>query len=355
MATKCESVPAWFRKEHPIEVREDISFCAFSSDGEVGIMLGTGETDLEVKPEDVAFLFGKDKDELWFRPHFGSFYKVSFDSDEEATASRLYNQPTGVYRNLSLVQDVRFNVPVYHDALSMIPFDEPQQDNEDDTDDESTSIQPPRLKGMFPEATKFEKEIEKEVGEHLEATEASYAEIKEAVDKEVERYNGQVLVRYRPGNARLYSYDVIEINHRLLVIAYGELKDDWLSDEESFNGEPPLWFSESDHRVSPVFQAMKCRDFFRRELPNASIDSLVVLPKGCVVINDEEMQKTWRENCGTEMVRTIGIDETTLPTLREHLASLPIGDAEAPKYDVIDMAPIASRFSTEPENWITKE
>ena len=91
MATKCESIPTWFRKEHPIEVREDISFCAFSSDGEVGIMLGAGETDLEVKPEDVAFLFGKDKDELWFRPHFGSFYKVSFDSDEEATAAKLYN------------------------------------------------------------------------------------------------------------------------------------------------------------------------------------------------------------------------------------------------------------------------
>jgi hypothetical protein len=223
MATKCESIPAWFRKEHPLEVREDVSFCAFSSDGEVGIMLGAGETDLEVKPEDVAFLFGKDMDELWFRPHFGSLYKVSFDSDEEATAAKLYNQPTGVYRNLSLVQDIRFNVPVYHDALSMIPFDRILHDNEADVDDESPSLQPPLIKETFPDDTNYEKEIEKEVGEHLEAIEEAYAEIKDAVDQQVERYNGQVLVRYRPGNARLYSYDVIEIKHRLLVIVYGEL------------------------------------------------------------------------------------------------------------------------------------
>lgn len=355
MATKCESIPAWFRKEHPLGVREDVSFCAFSSDGEVGIMLGAGETEIEVKPADVAFLFGKDKDELWFRPHFGSFYKVSFDSGEEAAASKLYNQPTGVYRNLSLVQDARFNVPVYHDALSMIPFDEMQQNNEDGVDDESPSLQAPLIKEKFPEDTNCEKEIEKEVGEHLEATEESYVEIKDAVDKEVERYNGKVLVRYRPGNARLYSYDVIEIKHRLLVIVYGELKGDWLADEESFNGERPLWFSESGRRVSPVFQAMKCRDFFRRELPSANIDSLVVLPKGCVVINDEEMQKTWRENCGTEIVRTTEIDETMIQTLHEYLAAQPADDGKVPEFDKVDLIGISNRFAMNPDNWINKE
>jgi hypothetical protein len=100
---------------------------------------------------------------------------------------------------------------------------------------------------------------------------------------------------------------------------------------------------------------MKCRDFFRSELPNTNIDSLVVLPKGCVVINDDEMQKTWRENCGTEMVRTTQIDETTILTLREYLASLSTIASENPELDAADLAPIASRFSTDPENWIIKE
>ncbi len=121
MPTECESDPAWFRKEHPIEVREDISFNAYSLDGEVGIMLDADMADLDVQAGEVAFLFGKSKDELWFMPHFGSFVKVSFDPEEEPVASKLYDQPTGVYRSLSMIQDVRFNVPVYHDALSMIP------------------------------------------------------------------------------------------------------------------------------------------------------------------------------------------------------------------------------------------
>lgn len=354
METKCESIPVWFRKENPSEVRDDVSFSAFSSDGEVGIMLAPGEADLDVKVDEAAFLFGSDKDELYFRPQFGLCVKVEFDHDEEAAISKLYNARMGVYKNCSLVKDVRFNVPVYRNALEVM-IDIHKEDEVEDAGKGDAIVDPPPIKWMVFDDEESDDEIEKEVGEHLEATEEAYAEIKGSIDNEVERFNGRVFVRYRPGNARLYSYDVIEIKHRLLVIVYGELKGDWLADEESFNGETPLWFSESDHRFSPVFQAMKCRDFFRRELPNANIDSLVVLPKGCVVINDEEMQKPWRENCGTEMVRTIGIDETTLPTLREHLESLPIGVAEAPKYDVIDMAPIASQFSAEPENWITKE
>ena len=128
MSTECESDPAWFRKEHPIEVREDISFNAYSSDGEVGIMMDPDMADLDVQAGEVAFLFGKSKDELWFMPHFGSFVKVSFDPEEATVASKLYDQPTGVYRSLSMIQDVRVSVPVYHDALSMIPVDAAGED-----------------------------------------------------------------------------------------------------------------------------------------------------------------------------------------------------------------------------------
>lgn len=355
METKCKSTPAWFRKENPIEIRDDVSFSAFSSDGEVGIMLGQGETDLDIKAEEVAFLFGKDKDELWFCPNFTSCLKVSFDSDEDVVASKLYNQPTGVYRSLSLIKDVRFDVPVYLDALSMIPIAETKGANEGDSDSESTSAQPLDLKGMSLDNTEDEKEIGKASGEYMEATETSYEEIKNVIDIEVEKYGGSVMVRYRAGNNRLHSYDVIEIKQRLFVVVYAEFNGDWLADEASFIGEdPPLWFSSQDHRVSPVFQAMKCRDFFKRELSDISVDSLVVLPKDCIVINDEDMQESWGEKCDTAVVRTAAINETMLRTLREHLASLP-ADREAPQYNVISMAEIAGRFSTDPENWMTNK
>ena len=84
MERKSECIPAIFRKEHPIEIRDDVSFSAFSSDGEVGIMLAPGEADLDVKADEVAFLFGSDKNDLYFRPQFGLFVKVEFDPDEEA-------------------------------------------------------------------------------------------------------------------------------------------------------------------------------------------------------------------------------------------------------------------------------
>lgn len=354
METKCESIPALFRKEHSVEICYDVSFSAFSSDGEVGIMLEPGEADIDVKSDEIAFLFGSNKSEFLFRPKFGLYFKIGFEADEEAAVSKLYNATMGVYKNCSLVKDVRFCVPVYRDALAMIPLDEHKEDVADDTGKEEVIVDPPPIKWLLSDE-ESEKEIEKEVGAHLEATEESYSEIKDEVDKEVERYNGKVLVRYRPGNARLYSYDVIEIKHRLLVIVYGELKGDWLADEESFNGERPLWFSESDHRVSPVFQAMQCHDFFRRELPTANIDSLVVLPKGCVVINDEEMQETWRKNCGTEMVRTTQIDETTIQTLQEYLVAQPAEDNKVSELDEVELTGIATRFAMNPDNWINEE
>ena len=38
---------------------------------------------------------------------------------------------------------------------------------------------------------------------------------------------------------------------------------DWLADEEKFNDEEPLWFSESSHRISPV---RKIEDVYKRQV-----------------------------------------------------------------------------------------
>ncbi len=354
MATKCESIPVWFREEHPIEVREDISFSAFSSDGEVGIMPGAGEADFEVKADEVAFLFGKSKNELCFMPHFGLFFKVSFDSEEESVATRLFEQPTGVYRSFSLTKDERFSVPVYHDALSMIPL---ESDDDCSIADEGEQTSPPlsNSPNPFPEDTEEEVKIEKQVENFIEQTLPYDNEIQTAVDAEIEKYGGRVCSRFRPGNNRLYSFDFVQIGKRFFTIVYADFAGDWLADEDAFAGEPPLWFSEKDHKVSPVFQAAKCRSFFSKELPQIMIDSIVVLPKKCVVINDEEMKECWHDKCATTVVRTKKIDETVLRTLHEHLASLPVDDIDVPELDVVELVGISSRFTMNQENWINKD
>ena len=354
METKEDVVPAWFRKERPIEIRDDISFSAFSSDGEFGVMPSAGEADIEVKAEEAAFLFGKNKDELLFMPHFGMFFKVIFSSSEETVAARLYEeQPVGVYRSLTLTKDERFTVPVYHDAFDMIPLNalesSPANNNEED---ESSTLQ--NMPNPFHEDAEEEKEIEKQVEKFVEETMPFDDEIQTAVDAEIEKRGGCVYSRFRPGNDRLYSFDIAQIGKRLYSIVYADFAGDWLADEDSFAGDPPLWFSENSHRCSPVHQAMRCRDFFSKELSDIKIDSIVVLPEKCVIINDEDMIGCWREKCGTTVARTKIIAESNLRTLHDHLAAQPAEDIEVPELDIIELVGITSRFTRNPENWINK-
>lgn len=352
METKEDVVPAWFRKETPIEIRDDISFNAFSSDDEFGIMPCVGEADVEVvKAEEAAFLFGKSKKDLLFMPHFGLFFKVIFNSSEETVAARLYEQPVGTYRSLTLTKDERFTVPVYHDAFDMIPLKalESNPANNNEEDESSTLLNMPN---PFHEDAEEEKEIEKQVEKFVEETMPFDDEIQTAVDAEIEKRGGCVYSRFRPGNNRLYSFDIAQIGKRLYSIVYADFSGDWLADEDSFAGDPPLWFSENSHRVSPVQQAIRCRDFFRKELSNIKIDSIVVLPEKCEIINDEDMTACWREKCGTAVVRTKRIDEATLPSLHEYVTAQSLDDdAEVPKLDIVEVIGMSSRFTMNPENW----
>lgn len=71
---------------------------------------------------------------------------------------------------------------------------------------------------------------------------------------------------------------------------------DWLADEERFNDEEPLWFSENSHRVSPV----RCADIVRNYLTdklqesgiNYKISTYVIIQYGNI-INAEDMFETW--------------------------------------------------------------
>ena len=71
---------------------------------------------------------------------------------------------------------------------------------------------------------------------------------------------------------------------------------DWLADEERFNDEEPLWFSESSHRVSPVRKIDLARKFLDEKLKTEGlqykIDAYVVIQLGNI-INAEDMFDIW--------------------------------------------------------------
>lgn len=67
----------------------------------------------------------------------------------------------------------------------------------------------------------------------------------------------------------------------------------WLGDEERFNDDDPLWFSENSHLVSPVWRIrnyMNSRNITSEYLTQYPI--VVMLPP-TYVINSEDMQESW--------------------------------------------------------------
>ena len=71
---------------------------------------------------------------------------------------------------------------------------------------------------------------------------------------------------------------------------------DWLADEERFNDEEPLWFSESSHRISPVRKVDLARQALISKLADSNLEyevsSYVVIQIGNI-INAEDMFEIW--------------------------------------------------------------
>lgn len=73
---------------------------------------------------------------------------------------------------------------------------------------------------------------------------------------------------------------------------------DWLADEERFNNEEPLWFSENSHRISPVRKAELAKEALESKLEDAGFDIIIkpfVIVQAGNIINAEDMLEIWEE------------------------------------------------------------
>lgn len=88
----------------------------------------------------------------------------------------------------------------------------------------------------------------------------------------------------------------VAADHLLLCLVDSE-SGDWLADEERFNDEEPLWFSESNHRISPVRVVLNARDALAPMLTGPArgmeIRPMVVIRQG-TIINAEDMFEVWQ-------------------------------------------------------------
>ena len=85
---------------------------------------------------------------------------------------------------------------------------------------------------------------------------------------------------------------------RIYAVLIDKEPGDWLAEEEPFNGEAPLWFSEVDHRVSPIYDlkqsAQELKSKIETQWPDIEVVPFMIEAKGNI-INAEEMLKVWRE------------------------------------------------------------
>lgn len=92
------------------------------------------------------------------------------------------------------------------------------------------------------------------------------------------------------------DYVAVSKNQIFLCLVDKEIGD-WLADEEKFNDEEPLWFSESSHRISPVRKIDIARDILSTKLSvtdmKFEIYAYVVIQAGNI-INAEDMFEIWR-------------------------------------------------------------
>lgn len=85
---------------------------------------------------------------------------------------------------------------------------------------------------------------------------------------------------------------------KILVCIVDKEQGDWLADEERFNDEEPLWFSENAHRISPVrkadLAAGKLQGVLEDEGVDLDIKPLVVVTSANI-INAEDMIDVWKD------------------------------------------------------------
>ena len=108
---------------------------------------------------------------------------------------------------------------------------------------------------------------------------------------------------------------------QMLWAIYDDIEGDWLADEEAFNDEDPLWFSETDHRVSPVFELIQQTKAVGQKLTSAGFDLKVqpmLIERKGNLINAEDMLRTWND-LGVIVCRTDIGGPVELKTLGEIL------------------------------------
>ncbi len=351
-------VSAWSRRETPIDVAEYDELKLYSHEDECGIML-TGSAPFEFIKKEAAFLFGNSPDELYFRPNFSMVVKVGdgYNADESTQIKRkLYNLKYGAFSDMSgMMASTENGIEVYKcDALTLLRPSIEEKDRVKSTMNIS-ELDTPNFESILmdtensAEGSDGEKEHDKTTVRLMSIEQ----EIESAVDGAVEKEGGNFIARFRPGVAHIYDFDIATLANRCFIVVHGNFLGWWRASESAFWGCRPCWVGKSlRQRPSPIFQAVKCGRHLEEIVPRLMVETLVVLPSVCIVLNEDEMFSEIHDKySGGTVVRTWQSGGSKLISLQEHLDSLPPLECELPQMDTAVVEEKMNQFIKNPDNW----
>ena len=142
-------------------------------------------------------------------------------------------------------------------------------------------------------------------------------ELKENIPDIMEK-SGAFIITKPSIDDNTIDYLALSRDKAFLVLTDAE-EGDWLADEERFNDEDPLWFSEMAHRISPIALLKKFEASLKERLSDlgTTIQTQIILVKtNGNIINAEDMLSTWEEMGATVARSSFGMPEE-LPSFTE--------------------------------------
>lgn len=202
-------------------------------------------------------------------------------------------------------------------------------DDEDDEDLEDyepafsspkvASRQKKRFEDDAPKYEKVSRRSEREQRGRTVQREKSFKSSGESISDLLEE-NGYDVLRNIPIGKNTADYLAVSAD-KILVCVVDKEQGDWLADEERFNDEEPLWFSENSHRISPVRKVDMMSLKIEKALENANLEfeiiPYVIITSGNI-INAEDMIDVW-ESLDVKVVRFASGNPTDLMPLSKAL------------------------------------
>ena len=120
-----------------------------------------------------------------------------------------------------------------------------------------------------------------------EEDEMPYTPPRAAFEEWIREHDGEIVFESNDG------YVLAHDRRNLLLVSFFDgSRGSWLADEDMFNGEAPLWFSESAHAESPLYKLGLAAKHFNR-LEYGKVLPLTIISDRIEIINAEDMMEEW--------------------------------------------------------------